>query len=112
MTIESQNAKEEIEEILEACIKCGLCKSFCPVFKIIREETVSPRGFVLQLNNNIYERVIYECNLCMACEEKCPVNIKLCTAFRKARKILVEKGDETLQGSEMIRKIREKIYEE
>jgi len=109
MTIESDNAKEEIQEIIEPCIKCGLCKSFCPVFKVVREETISPRGFVLQFQDDIYTKAIYDCNLCKACEEKCPINIKLCTAFRKARKILVEQGKETTKGKEILRKINEKI---
>ena len=44
MTVESENAKEEIKDIIEKCVKCGMCKSLCPVFKIIREETTGPRG--------------------------------------------------------------------
>jgi len=92
MTIESDNAKEEIKEIVEKCIRCGLCKQLCPVFKIMREEQFSPRGKTILLNNSFYGKIIYQCNLCKACEEKCPLNLKLCEAFLKARKVLVEGG--------------------
>ena len=32
MTIESDNAKEDIKEIVEKCIKCGMCKSNDAIF--------------------------------------------------------------------------------
>ena len=105
--VEADNAKEEIQEILEKCTKCGMCKSLCPVFKIIREETISPRGKVMILQEKLYDKIIYECSLCKACEERCALNIKLCEAFRKARKVLVETGHETRENKEMIKNIRE-----
>ena len=35
MTIESENAREEIRDIVDKCVRCGFCKSLCPVFKAI-----------------------------------------------------------------------------
>lgn len=105
-SVEAENAKEEVEEIIEKCVKCGMCKSLCPVFRIVREETISPRGKVLILEKDIYDKIVYECSLCKACEEKCPLNLKLCDAFRKARKVLVESGKETKENKEMIKNIR------
>ena len=55
----------------------------------------------------IYDKIVYECSLCKACEEKCPLNLKLCDAFRKARKVLVESGKETEENKEMIKNIKE-----
>ena len=52
MTIETDNATEEIKEIVEKCIKCGRCKNLCPVFKVMREEQYSPRGKAIILENN------------------------------------------------------------
>lgn len=95
MTIESENAKEEIKEITEKCIKCGLCKSLCPVFKIMKEEQFSPRGKSIILENENFEKLVYDCTLCKACEEKCPLNLKLCSAFIKARKVLTEQKKES-----------------
>ena len=105
-SIEAENAKQEIDEIVEKCIKCGMCKSLCPVFKIIREETISPRGKAIILEKKIYDKIVYECSLCKACEEKCPLSIKLCDAFRKARKVLVESGRETKENKEMMKNVR------
>ncbi|MFA5174528.1 MAG: (Fe-S)-binding protein [Candidatus Pacearchaeota archaeon] len=105
MTIESDNAKEEIREIVETCIRCGLCKELCPVFKIMREEQISPRGKAVILDNGNYEKIVYECTLCKACETKCPLNLKLCKAFINARKVLVENKKELPENKEMIKNL-------
>lgn len=106
MTIEADNAKEEIKEIVEKCIKCGLCKQLCPVFKVMREEQYCARGKVIILNNDIYDKIVYECNLCKACEKKCPLNLKLCDAFIKARKVLVEEKKEPAEVKRMIENLQ------
>jgi Fe-S oxidoreductase len=105
MIIESYNAREEIREIVNGCIKCGLCRSLCPVLKVVREETYSPRGRAIMLDNDFVDRIIYECNLCKACEIRCPVNLKLCDAFIKARAILVNQKKEIEENKEMIKNL-------
>jgi Fe-S oxidoreductase len=105
--IEAENAAWEIRDIVDKCIECGMCKSLCPVFKIIREESISPRGKAKMLKKEIYDKIVYECSLCKACEVKCPANVKLCDAFRKARLVLVEHNKETKENKEMIKNIRE-----
>lgn len=107
MSIEEKNAREEIIEICEKCIKCGLCKELCPVFKVLREEQSSPRAHAILLSNGIIEEIIRECTLCRACEEKCPLNLKLCDAVRKARQILNLKGDEKPEIKKMIKNLEE-----
>jgi glycolate oxidase iron-sulfur subunit len=106
MTIEADNAKEEIKEIVEKCIKCGLCKSHCPVFRIMREEHFSPRGKAIVLDNDGYEKLVFNCTLCKACEVKCPLGIKLCDAFIKARTVLNESKREVLENKEMINNLK------
>jgi len=105
MTIESDNAKEEINEIVEKCIRCGFCKNICPVLKIMREEQYSPRGKAIILDKKNYEKIIFECNLCKACEVNCPLNLKLCDAFIKARKVLVEQNKSPLENKKMLENI-------
>lgn len=104
--IEAENLENEIKEILKPCINCGMCKANCSVFKILREEAKGPRGKAILLNNDIFDRIVFECNLCKACEEKCPLNIKLCSAFEKAREVLVLRGKELKENKEMISNIR------
>lgn len=104
--IEADNLMEEVSEILEPCIKCGRCKSLCPVFRVLREETVSPRGKAIILSNRILNKIIFECNLCKGCEQVCPLNVKICDAILKAREVMVLRGKGLKSNEKMIRKIR------
>ena len=105
MNVEQHNAKEEIIEIAEKCIKCGLCKELCPVFKTILEEQHSPRAHMILLQNKIYDNLLFDCTLCKLCEEKCPLNLKICTAVRKARQVLNLKNKDNLISKAMADKI-------
>lgn len=104
--IEANNLLEEVQEILEPCVKCGMCKSICPVFKTLREEAVSPRGKVILLSDKVLDKIIFQCNLCKGCEEKCPLDIKVCDAIRKAREAMVLKGKGLKSNKEMIENVR------
>ena len=104
--VEANNLLEEASEIFENCIQCGMCKSICPVFKILKEECVSARGQGILLSSKILDKVLFECTLCKACEEKCPLNIKVCDAIRKGREAAVLKGKGLKSNEEMIANIR------
>ncbi|MBS3075997.1 4Fe-4S dicluster domain-containing protein [Candidatus Pacearchaeota archaeon] len=103
--LEIENAREEIKEIVEKCVKCGMCRSVCPVLRVMREEQFSPRGKAIILENNFFEKIVYDCNLCKACEKKCPLNLELCSAFISARKILVLNKKEIPENKEMIKNL-------
>jgi len=104
--IEANNLMEEASEIFDSCIKCGMCKSICPVFKVLREERVSPRGKAIILSEKIMDKIIFECTLCRGCEQKCPLDIKICDGVRKAREAMVLKGKGLKSNEEMIANIR------
>lgn len=101
-----QEVIEEINEIIKPCIKCGMCKSLCPIFKILLEEQYSPRGKAIMLDEKLIDEIVFKCNLCRACKVKCPLNIELDKAFRKAREVLVLEGKELKENKEMIENIR------
>ena len=103
--LEIENAKEQIKEIVEKCIRCGMCRSHCPVLRVMREEEFSPRGKAIILDNNFFEKIVYDCNLCKACEKKCPLNLELCHAFINARKILVLNKKEIPENKETIKNL-------
>jgi glycolate oxidase iron-sulfur subunit len=108
MSIEINNAKEEILEIFEKCTRCGLCKELCPVFRVLREEQTSPRGHAILLSNKIFEKILFDCTLCRACEIKCPFNLEICKAIKKARLVLNLKGKENQENKKAFKKIEEK----
>jgi len=104
--IEANNLLEEVSETFEKCTRCGMCKSLCPVFKVLREEAISPRGHSILLSDGVLDKVIFQCNLCKGCEQKCPLNIKVCDAIRKAREVMVLKGKGLSSNEEMIENVR------
>ncbi len=106
--IEINNVLEEIGEILSPCIKCGMCKSICPVFAVLREEKTSPRGHSIMLQEKIVNELVMKCTLCKACEKRCPLNLKICDAMKKAREVLILGEDELKSNKEMVKNIREK----
>ena len=105
-SIEFKNALEEIREIVSPCVKCGMCKANCGVFKVLREESVSPRGKAIILSDKIMDKIVFECNLCKACEEKCPLNLKITDAVRRAREAMVLSGKELKENKEMAENAR------
>jgi len=105
--VEITNLIEDISLALEPCIKCGMCKSLCPVFRILREEAISPRGKSVLLSEKAVNDIVYQCTLCKACEKKCPLNIKVADAIRKAREVLVLKNKELASNKEMMKNIRD-----
>jgi Fe-S oxidoreductase len=104
--IESHNSVEAAKVILENCIKCGMCKSLCPVFKTLKEESVSPRGHSILINNDVIEETLFQCTLCKACEQKCPLKLKICDAVRKGRESLTLKNKNLKSNEEMMKNVR------
>ncbi len=105
--IRAKNLIEEASAIFDKCTKCGMCKSLCPVFKAIREEKFSPRGKSIILQEKILDEILFECNLCKACEQTCPLNLKICDAILKAREAMVLKDRSLESNQEMIKNIIE-----
>jgi len=73
------------EKDYKACIRCGLCLSVCPTYKVLKTETASPRGRAIltrkslsgeiELTPNLYEQM-YCCFDCMACKDVCPTGVE------------------------------------
>jgi len=103
-------SKEKIEDIkkqLELCSNCGLCKQNCPVFRVLLNESYSPRGKSILIKEEMFDEILYSCSLCKSCEETCPAEVKVCEAIRQAREIIAENGKAPAPSEEMIKNIRE-----
>ena len=104
--IEAQNLIEEATDIFADCIKCGMCKSLCPVFKSLKEEESSPRGHSILVSKKQIDELLFKCTLCKACEQKCPLNLKICDAIKKTREAMVLNDKGLKSNKEMIENIR------
>ncbi|KUG04241.1 iron-sulfur cluster-binding protein [hydrocarbon metagenome] len=73
-----------VQEQLMKCVRCGKCRSVCPVFAEVGIETTAPRGHVFMVQmlrdgkveptNEVYER-LGQCLLCETCSVNCPSGI-------------------------------------
>jgi len=75
---------KEIEEYsyeISRCVRCGVCRSVCPTFGVIKREAASARGKValadaylkgeVKLTDTLLKQIT-ECVLCGACRQSCP----------------------------------------
>lgn len=98
---------EELQQKLELCSRCGLCKELCPVFNILLNEAYSARGKNILINlKKIDTKVFYACSLCQACQEICPSKLDLVETFRNVRKYLVKQGIELKENREFIENMK------
>ncbi len=111
VTIESHNAKEEVMELIGGNINSGLSKSLDPVYRVIKEETISPRGQLLNLEKGVYDNILYKSALCMAAEQKSLSGVPFSKIIRKARKVLTEQGCEPESVKEVLKQIKVLIEE-
>ena len=66
-----------------ASCRCGKCLDSCPIYRVVRRESVSPRGKLkivhaylkgeITPSKSLLENMAY-CALCLACESSCGVN--------------------------------------
>ncbi len=75
-----------VKEQLMKCVRCGKCRSVCPVFAEIGNETTAPRGhvFMVQMlrdNQVSPDQKVYDhlsnCLMCETCTVNCPSGIDI-----------------------------------
>lgn len=86
------------------CVECGLCREACPVFAILRQESLGPRGRAILAGRGIASLTFFQCTACRACQVVCPVGHSPDTEALRAN--LVRQGVETEANREMIANIR------
>jgi len=91
---------------IKDCTNCGFCKSHCPIFMVLLEETKGARGRAVLAKNELNDEIFYLCTLCGACKVTCPIGIDLPEEIKKIRAKLVGLGAETEANKKMIDNIR------
>jgi heterodisulfide reductase subunit C len=72
----------------------------------LKEEQFSPRGHGDLLSAKVMDKILFECNLCKACDVGCRLNVKVCDAVLKGREAMVLLGKGLKENEEMMKNIR------
>ncbi|MEN6349211.1 MAG: (Fe-S)-binding protein [Syntrophomonas sp.] len=90
-----------VKEQIMKCVRCGKCRSVCPVFAEIRNETAAPRGhvFMVQMlrdgkvepSSEVNERLT-SCLMCETCSVNCPSGLDIHELNAAARSYIYEKN--------------------
>ncbi len=85
---------ENIDEILKACIHCGMCLPACPTYQVTGNEGDSPRGRLYIINDYLQGgtsalddsiKYLDNCLECSACETVCPSGVQYIDILEHAR---------------------------
>jgi glycolate oxidase iron-sulfur subunit len=90
------------------CVRCGQCRSVCPVFEEVRNETAAPRSkvFLAHMLSSGELRTGPEaaahfsrCILCQACTRECPSAVPVHKIILAARFMLARKHPSRIRGT-------------
>ncbi len=92
---------ENARETIEACRYCFMCRFACPTFLATKRESVTPRGYALQLMmidqgkqewTEDIQSVFYQCSQCGLCREHCEYDWPEDEMVHHAREEMVKTG--------------------
>src|SRR5919205_717277 len=74
------------DELINACVHCGLCLSSCPTYRETGLEMSSPRGRIylmkavaegrIGMESEVFQEQMSACLNCRACEAVCPSGVQ------------------------------------
>lgn len=81
--------------VLDRCLQCGICSSFCPVNKLKTADSFSPRTFIQKTRLGLLDmdkEELWSCTHCGHCQMMCPFEIALPEVMAQLRHLVVEQG--------------------
>lgn len=89
------------DDLLAACVSCGLCLPHCPTYRVTEEESASPRGRITLMraaeNGEVpidgdFVDFMQRCVMCRGCETACPSGVHFGTLMEGTRTALAASG--------------------
>ncbi|MHB8529394.1 MAG: glycolate oxidase subunit GlcF [Caulobacteraceae bacterium] len=94
------------EEVLRACVHCGMCNATCPTFLITGDELDGPRGRIYLIKQALEGESVGaltrthldRCLSCRACETTCPSGVEYHRLFDIGREAVAAKAPRPAVG--------------
>lgn len=111
--LQSDVVKGQDKRAIHACVRCGCCRSVCPVFEETGWESANARGRMMisgrLIDGSIPDTLAIDslntCTTCGICTEICPAGIDPPVLIEEARRDLVGRGFMTQNQATLSRKI-------
>jgi glycolate oxidase iron-sulfur subunit len=97
----THGALDSLGAEIRRCLKCGLCRSVCPVFAEVVDESACARGKIALIEalvenslslGSIFSDRLSKCLNCKSCMEVCPSGIRVDELILGARAEIFKKG--------------------
>lgn len=88
------------DDLLAACVSCGLCLPHCPTYRATEEESASPRGRITLMRavekgeipiDDAFASYMERCVQCRGCETACPSGVHFGALIEQTRTVLAER---------------------
>lgn len=89
------------DDLLAACVSCGLCLPHCPTYRVTEEESASPRGRITLMRaveqgvlepDDEFAMFMQRCVMCRGCETACPSGVQFGSLMETTRTALADAG--------------------
>jgi glycolate oxidase iron-sulfur subunit len=86
------------EEVLRACVHCGMCNATCPTYQLTGDELDGPRGRIYlmkqvlegEVAGRITQTHLDACLSCRACETTCPSGVEYHRLLDVGREVVAQ----------------------
>lgn len=97
---------QDLLDLADACVLCGLCLPHCPTYRLEARETEGPRGRVMLVQalargadaDADISDALEHCLGCGRCEQVCPARVRFGELMRRARPLYARPPSASVRG--------------
>ena len=99
-------ATQQLLDLADACVLCGLCLPHCPTYRLDARESESPRGRVMLVQalargapaDEDMSEALEHCLGCGRCEQVCPAKVRFGELMQRARPLYARPPSMVVRG--------------
>ena len=91
--------RQDLDDALANCMKCGNCQAVCPIYKEVRLETAVARGKISLMQavlhgelpiSEAFDSIMSQCLNCKTCSANCPCGVEADQLILRARHAVIK----------------------